>query len=113
MAVPATPTGERQERFATPALMPPLTFPLLAGFDRGEGALLQVIDGGLEITPQMEVITAARDLGESQLLAGAEATVAIGDCGRRREAVVDQLQQPDASGLGVAMIFQTQQVAEG
>jgi hypothetical protein len=55
--------------------MPPLTFPLLAGFDRAEGASLQVIDGGLEIAQQMEVIAAARDLGESQLLAGAEVLV--------------------------------------
>src|SRR5208283_786451 len=37
----------------------------------------------------------------------------IGDSGLGGEALVDQFQQPDAPGIGVAMLFLTQQEAEG
>ena len=44
---------------------------------------------------------------------GAESRAEIGDVGLGSEALVDQFQQPDAPGIGVAMLFRTQQEAEG
>ena len=56
----------------------------------------------------MKNITAAGDLGQSLLVAGAESRAEIGDGGLGSEAPVGQFQQPDAPGIGVAMLFQTQ-----
>ena len=42
-----------------------------------------------------------------------ETSAEIGDVGLGSEALVDQFQQPDAPGIGVAMLFRTQQEAEG
>ena len=46
-------------------------------------------------------------------MTGTERGAEIGDSGLGREALVDQFQQPDAPGIGVAMLFRTQQEAEG
>ena len=42
-----------------------------------------------------------------------ESRAEIGDVGLGSEALVDQFQQPDAPGIGIAMLFRTQQEAEG
>lgn len=49
----------------------------------------------------------------SLLVPGAEPRGEIGDGGIGSEAPVDQFQQPEAPGIGVAMLFRTQQEAEG
>ena len=60
----------------------------------------------------MKNITAAGNLRQSLLVPGAAPS-------RNRrwwpgsEALVDQFQQPDAPGIGVAMLLRTQQEAEG
>jgi hypothetical protein len=92
----AEPLGRTVKGFATSLLTRLLAFPLRAGVDGAVGATFQMLDGGLEIMEQMEVIATARDLGESQLLAGAEATAAIADCRLGREPEGD---------LGVRPIF--------
>jgi hypothetical protein len=61
----------------------------------------------------MKVIAPTSDLRESQLLAGAEVAATLSDDGFRGQAAVDQLQQSDAPGLGITMLFPTEQVAEG
>ena len=43
---------------------------------------------------------------------GAEPPGEIGDSGIGSEALVDQFQQPEAPGIGVAMLFRTHQEAE-
>src|SRR5208337_744785 len=53
-------------------------------------------------------ITAAGNLRQGLLVPGAEPRGEIGDGGLRSEASVDQFQQPDAPGIGVAMLFRTQ-----
>ena len=55
----------------------------------------------------MKNITAAGNLRQSLLVPGAEPRGEIGDGGLGSEAPVDQFQQPDAPGIGVAMLFQT------
>ena len=61
----------------------------------------------------MKNITAAGNLRQHLLMPGAEPRAEIGDGGLGSEALVDQFQQPDAPGIGVAMLFRTQQEAEG
>ena len=61
----------------------------------------------------MKNITAAGNLRQGLLVPGAEPRGEIGDGGLGSEASVDQFQQPDAPGIGVAMLFRTQQEAEG
>ena len=43
---------------------------------------------------------------------GAESRAEIGDGSLRSEAPANQFQQPDAPGIGVAVLFRTQQEAE-
>src|SRR5271157_774322 len=66
-----------------------------------------------DVVQRMKNITAAGNLRQSLLVPGAEPRGEIGDGGLRSEAPVDQFQQPDAPGIGVAMLFRTQQEAEG
>src|SRR5271165_3753379 len=61
----------------------------------------------------MKNITAAGNLRQGLLVPGAEPRGEIGDGGLGSEASVDQFQQPDAPGIGVAMLFRTQQEAKG
>src|SRR5271167_4407012 len=61
----------------------------------------------------MKVIATTRDIRESELLASAETAAAISDDGLRCKTAVDQFQQPDAPGYSIAMLFPTEQVAEG
>ena len=61
----------------------------------------------------MKNITAAGNLRQGLLVPGAEPRAEIGDGGLGSEASVDQFQQPDAPGIGVAMLFRTQQEAKG
>ena len=85
-----------------------LSLELNPGVDGFVGPVLQVADQWLDVVQRMKNITAARTPRQSLLVAGAEPQGEIGDGGIRSEAAVDQLQQPDAPGIGVTMLFQTQ-----
>ena len=61
----------------------------------------------------MKNITSAGDIRESLLVPGAEPRSEISDSGIGSEALVDQFQQSEAPGIGVAMLFRTHQEAEG
>ena len=50
---------------------------------------------------------------QSLLVPSTEPRGEIGDRGLGGEASVDQFQQPDALGISVAMLFRTQQEADG
>ena len=60
----------------------------------------------------MEDIATTGDCGQGQCLAGAEAGAEVGDGGVGGEAAVGQFQEPDAPGVGVAVLLLTQQVTE-
>ena len=75
--------------------------------------VFQVTGQRPNVVQRMENITAAGDLRESLLVPGPEPLGKISDSGIRGEALVDQFHQPDAPGIGVAMLFLTQQKAEG
>ena len=60
----------------------------------------------------MENIASAGDIRQGLSLTGADAT-RVGDGCLGIEALIDQLEQADAPGVGVAMFLQTQQVAIG
>ena len=98
--------------------MPPLGSGLLSlqlgpGVDGFVGPVFQVTDQRPDVVQRMKNITAAGTPRQSLLVPGAEPRGEIGDGGLRSEAPVDQFQQPDAPGIGVAMLFRTQQEAEG
>ena len=61
----------------------------------------------------MENIALAGDIREGLSLTGAETATRIGDGCLGIEALIDQIEQADAPGVGVAMFLQTQQVAIG
>ena len=109
----AEPQHGAMQRLTSSVLTHLLALPLFAGVHRLVSLAFQAADGCLEVTDQMKVIAATRDITESELLASAEAAAAISDYGLRCKTAVDQFQQPDAPGLGVAMFFPTEQVAEG
>src|SRR5271157_4530096 len=69
--------------------------------------VLQVTGQRPNVVQRMKNITAAGNLRQSLLVPGAEPRAEIGDGGLGSEASVDQFQQPDAPGIGVAMLFQT------
>jgi hypothetical protein len=73
----------------------------------------QVTDQRPDVVQRMKNITAAGTSRQSLLVPGAEPRGEIGDGGLGSEAPVDQFQQPDAPGIGFAMLFRTQQEAEG
>jgi hypothetical protein len=56
-------------------------------------------------------VTSAGHFRHGQGLSGAEPLAGVGDGRLGLEALVLQLQQPDAPGVGVAVIFDAQQVA--
>ena len=98
--------------------MPPLGSGLLSlqlgpGVDGFVGPVFQVTDQRPDVVQRMKNITAAGTPRQSLLVPGAEPRGEIGDGGLGSEAPVDQFQQPDAPGIGVAMLFRTQQEAEG
>ena len=66
-----------------------------------------------DVVERMEDITAAGTPGQGLAVPGAEPRGEIGDGGLGGEAPVDQFQQPHAPGLGVAMLLQAEQEAEG
>ena len=90
-----------------------LSLELGSGVDGFVGPVLQVTDQRPDVVQRMKNITAAGDPRQSLLVPGAEPRGEIGDGGLGSEASVDQFQQPDAPGVGVAMLFRTQQEAEG
>ena len=61
----------------------------------------------------MKNITAAGNLRQGLLVPVAEPRAEIGDSGLGSEALVDQFQQPDAPGIGVAMLFPDSARREG
>ncbi len=61
----------------------------------------------------MEDIAATGDLGQRQILAGAQAGAEVGDGGLGGEAAFGQFQESHPPGVGVAVLFRAQQVAEG
>ena len=98
--------------------MPPLGSGLLSlqlgpGVDGFVSPVLQVTGQRPDIVQRMKNITAAGNLRQGLLVPGAEPRGEIGDGGLGSEASVDQFQQPDAPGISVAMLFRTQQEAEG
>ncbi len=98
--------------------MPPLGSDLLSlqlgpGVNGFVGPVLQITDQRLDVVQRMKNITAAGNLRQSLLMAGTEPQAEIGDGGLGSEASVHQFQQPDARGIGVAMLFRTQQEVEG
>ena len=109
----AEPQRGAMQRLTSSVLTHLFALPLFAGVHRLVSLAFQAANGCLEVTDQMKVIAATRDITESELLASPEAAAAISDYGLRCKTAVDQFQQPDAPGLGVAMFFPTEQVAEG
>ena len=114
---PAAPTQLLDQRLILPATPPNggglLSLELGPGVDGFVGPVLQVTDQRLNVVQRMKNITAAGTPRQSLLVPGAEPRGEIGDGGLGSEAPVDQFQQPDAPSIGVAMLFQTQQEAEG
>ena len=98
--------------------MPPLGSGLLSlelgpCVDGFVSPVLQVTGQRPDVVQRMKNITAAGNLRQGLLVPGAEPRGEIGDSGLGSEASVDQFQQPDAPGIGVALLFRTQQEAEG
>src|ERR1700730_17815049 len=83
------------------------------GGDGLVGPVLQVTEQRPDLVQRMKDITAAGTPGQGLLVPGAGPGGEGGDGGRGGEARVDQLQQPDAPGVGVAMLFETQQETKG
>src|SRR5208337_2129544 len=102
LVLPATPLGS--------GLLSLELGPCVDGF---VGPVLQVTDQRPDVVQRMKNITAAGTPRQSLLVPGAEPRGEIGEGGLGSEAPVDQFQQPDAPGIGVAMLFRTQQEAEG
>ena len=71
------------QRLTSSVLTHLLALPLFAGVHRLVSLAFQAADGCLEVTDQMKVIAATRDITESELLASAEAAAAISDYGLR------------------------------
>ena len=61
----------------------------------------------------VEDVAAAGHVGQGLLLAGPQPRGEVGDGGVGAEAAVAQLQQAHAPGVGVAVLFQAEQVAVG
>src|SRR3954466_10435142 len=61
----------------------------------------------------MKDITAAGDPGQGLLMPGAESRAEIGDGGLGSEAPVDQFEEAQPPGVGVAMLFLAEQVTVG
>ncbi len=61
----------------------------------------------------MKDITAARDAGQGQFLAGADAGAEIGDRGPGGKATLLQVEQVNAPGVGIAVVFAAFQKAVG
>ena len=61
----------------------------------------------------MEHIALAGDIRQGLSLTGAETAAGVGDGCLGIEALIHQLQQADAPGVGIAMLLQTQQIAIG
>src|SRR5258708_39301061 len=61
----------------------------------------------------MKDVAAARAVWHGQSLPGTDAVGEVGDSGIGSEATVGQLEQADAPGLGIAVIFAAEQKAEG
>jgi hypothetical protein len=57
-------------------------------------------------------VATTRRLGPGQSLTGAQTATGVGDGGVGSKTVVLQLQEPDAPGVGVAMLFDAEQVAK-
>ena len=55
----------------------------------------------------------AGDIRQGLSLTGAETATCVGDGCLGIEALIDQIEQADAPGVGVAMFLQTKQVAIG
>ena len=86
---------------------------MFAGLQGAIGAVLQEADHGLQIADDVEDIALAGDIRQGLGLAGAEAAAGVGDGGLGIEALIDQFEQADAPGVGVAMFLQAEQVAIG
>ena len=82
-------------------------------FDRSVSPFLEVADQRGDRVRRMKNITAAGNFRQSFLKPGAESPAEIGDGSLRSEAPVNHFQQPNAPGIGVSMLFRTQQEAEG
>ena len=102
---------------APPPVMPLGTVQLLPAplgvLEGAIGAILQIAAELLQVAEDVEDVAPAGDLGQGQGLAGTQPAAGVGDGGLGIEALVDQLQQAHAPGLGVAMVLQAQQVAIG
>jgi hypothetical protein len=119
--------GGRRDRPGVPELLahaglapPPvpfarglLAFQLGASGQRLVGPAFQGGDHGEDRLDHVEGVTAAGDLGQGQFVPGHEAAAAVADNRPGCQALLLQLQQAEAPGVGIAMRFRAQQVAVG
>jgi hypothetical protein len=75
--------------------------------------VLQEADHSLQIADDVENIALAGDIGKGLSLTGVKTTTGVGDDCFGIEALIDQVQQADAPGVGVAMFLQAKQIAIG
>ena len=90
-----------------------LSLKLGPGVDGFVSPFLKVADQRPHVVQRMKNISAAGNSRESFFVPGAKPPAEIGDVSIGSVALVDQFEQPDAPGIGVAMLFRTQQEAEG
>jgi len=90
-----------------------LPLPPLGALQGIIGAIPQEANELLEIAENVENVAPAGNLGQGQRLASARTQAGIGDGGIGSEALIDQLQQANAPGFCIAMVFQTEQLAKG
>ena len=99
---------------ATTVPLGPRHAPLLpvTDFEDAVATIVQEPDQLAQIPERVKDVATARCAGPGQTLPRSQTTTGVGDGGVRAKTVVLQLQQPDAPGVGVAVFFETEQVAE-
>ena len=78
---------------------------MFAGLQSVIRTVLQEADHGLQIADDVENIALAGDIRQGLSLTGAETATCVGDGCLGIEALIDQIEQADAPGVGVAMFL--------
>ena len=90
-----------------------LSLAVVAGLQSPIRAVLQIAGQELQIAKDVENVASTGNLRKGQSLTGTQPATRISNGGLGIETLIDQIEQTNAPGVGVAMLLQTEQVAIG
>jgi len=86
---------------------------LVASLDDPVGSIAQKPDELAQIAESMKDVATTGRVWPGESLTGPQPRTGVSDGSVRPKTLILQLQQPDCPGVSVAVLFETEQVAEG